>query len=123
MRKYSFLIVEQIDYIEKNLLTLNDIEEIAKELYITKSHLHHLFIKHLKMPPKKYITIKRLTIAKRELYSGAKATDVCAKCGFADYSAFYRAYKKQFGHSPADISSISYTGLNSDEIIRKNNIK
>ena len=24
----------------------------------------------------------------------------CAECGFADYSAFYRAYRKHFGVSP-----------------------
>jgi AraC-like DNA-binding protein len=115
------IISKAIDYIEKNLMTLICVEEIANELYVTKSHLHHLFIKHLKMSPKKYINIKRLTVAKRELYSGSKATDVCTKCGFSDYSAFYRAYKKQFGHSPSDISSVTFTNLNSDKILRKSN--
>lgn len=113
------IISKAMEYIENNLLTLSGVEEIANELFVTKSHLHHLFIEHLKMPPKKYIAVKRLTIAKRELYSGSKATEVCAKCGFSDYSSFYRAYKKQFGHSPTDISSVSYTGLNSDERVRK----
>jgi hypothetical protein len=64
-------------------------------------HLHHLFMEQMSTTPKRYIMEKRLQFAKRELLRGIKATEVAAKCGFTDYSAFFRAYKKQFGHSPA----------------------
>ena len=39
------IVAEAIQYIERNLLTLDGIDEICGELFITKSHLHHLFIK------------------------------------------------------------------------------
>lgn len=96
------LVNEAISYIECNLLTLKNIEEICSELFITKSHLHHLFVKHLNITPKKYITSKRLAVAQREISFGARPTDVFDKCGFTDYSTFYRAYKKQFGHPPSE---------------------
>ena len=92
-----------LEYIDENLLVIKSIDEICNQLFITKSHLHHLFIKHLNITPKKYITAKRLALARQEIYAGKKATEVCTKCGFQDYSAFFRAYKKHFGKNPSDI--------------------
>ena len=96
------LVCAAIAYIEEHLLTVGSIDEICRELYITKSHLHHLFMKHLQISPKKYITAKRLALAKREIHSGGKPTEVCAACGFSDYSAFWRAYTSHFGCKPSE---------------------
>ena len=40
--------------------------------------------------------------ARQLILSGAAPTKVFAQCGFSDYSAFYRAYRKEFGISPAE---------------------
>ncbi len=98
----NHIVDKAIAYIEENLLSITGIEEICNELYISKSYLHHLFMEYMKMSPKKYILQKRLAIAHREICLGEKATLVYEKCGFADYSAFYRAYKKYFGYSPIE---------------------
>lgn len=111
------IICKAVAYIDRNLLTLKDIEEICNELYITKSHLHHLFVKYLKITPKKYIIAKRLAMAQREIYSGGKATEICFKFGFSDYSTFYRAYKKHFGSSPSSVARESYTTTARDDIL------
>ena len=103
------IVSEAIAYIDAHLLELSGIEELCRELFITKSHLHHLFIKHLHVTPKKHITFKRLTIAHREISFGAKPTEVYARCGFSDYSAFYRAYKAQFGYAPSDATTSKRT--------------
>jgi AraC-like DNA-binding protein len=95
------LLSRSLGYIDEHLMTITGIEEICEHLYISKSHLHHLFMEQMSTTPKRYIMEKRLQFAKRELLRGIKATEVAAKCGFTDYSAFFRAYKKQFGHSPA----------------------
>jgi len=99
------LVSRAIQYIDENLITLKSIEDVCSSLFITKSHLHHLFLRHLQITPKKYITAKRLALARRELYAGGKATEVCTKCGFSDYSAFFRAYKAHFGHCPSEVDS------------------
>lgn len=88
-------------YIDANLYTLTGIDELCRELYITKSHLHHLFLEHMNTSPKKYITAKRLVAASREIASGAKPTAIYERYGFTDYSAFYRAYRTLFGKSPS----------------------
>ncbi|MBQ7986571.1 MAG: helix-turn-helix transcriptional regulator, partial [Clostridia bacterium] len=99
--KTNPVMYKALEYIDENLLTIESIDEICNKLFITKSHLHHLFIKHLNITPKKYITAKRLALARQEIYAGKKATEVCIKCGFQDDSAFYRAYKKHFGKNPS----------------------
>lgn len=95
-------VARAISYIEENLLTLEGIDEICRELYISRSHLHHLFIAQMGVSPKKYIVQKRLEMAHRELTLGARATEIFVSCGFSDYSSFFRAYKKHFSYSPAD---------------------
>ena len=111
------IICKAVAYIENNITTLTNIDDICNELFITKSHLHHLFVKHLKITPKKYITTKRLAMAQREIYAGTKATEACFKFGFSDYSTFYRAYKNHFGTSPANIAKESYTTTARDDIL------
>ena len=91
-----------IKYIDANINYPINIEDLCKELFISRSHLHHLFFQHLKITPQKYILYKKLTSAQMDLRLGRKATEVYAMHGFSDYSTFYRAYKKYFGHSPSD---------------------
>ncbi len=95
------LVSDAINYIDNNICTVSSVEEICRELYITKSHLHHLFAKHLKTTPKKYITSKRLALAQREIFMGARPTEVYERCGFSEYSTFYRAYCSFFGRPPS----------------------
>lgn len=89
-------------YIREHLTEIESIEEISRALYITKSHLHHLFQKNLKLTPAKYITQKRLMLAQKRIRRGEKPTAVFAECGFEDYATFFRNYKKHFGYSPAE---------------------
>lgn len=89
-------------YVGQNINTPLNVDTICNKLFISKSHLHHLFMRHLRITPQKYILSKKMVIAQRELRSGRKATDVYTDCGFSDYSTFFRAYKKYFGHAPSN---------------------
>ena len=90
-----------IEYIEKNYKKQISIDDICANLYISKCHLHHLFINLLKVSPKKYINTKRLTEARNLIRSGHKPNDIYSACGFTDYGTFYRNYKNHFGHIPS----------------------
>lgn len=90
------------EYIDEHYTENITIEDICKELYITKSYLHHLFTDHLQISPKKYINFKRMARARNLIRMGAKPTEVYLSCGFADYVTFFRNYKNQFGHAPSD---------------------
>lgn len=95
-------------YINDNLFTLQGIGEVAGSLFISESYLFRLFSKEMKKSPKSYISEKRLLAAQDMMLRGEKPTEVFGKCGFADYTAFYRNYKRHFGHPPS--SEISKTG-------------
>lgn len=96
------LITAALGFIEENLTSNLSIDIICEKLYITKSHLHHLFINHLQISPKKYILSKRLNLAKKAIRSGQKPIEACMQSGFSDYSTFYRDYKNFFGHCPSE---------------------
>ncbi len=95
------IINSAIEYIEKNYRSQISIETICKELFISKCHLHHLFMEILKTTPKKYINTKRLIEARKLIRSGQKPHEVFSLCGFTDYGTFYRNYKNHFGHIPS----------------------
>lgn len=87
-------------YVEDHLTTIRTAEEIADALFISRSQLYQCFKEAFGIPPMKYILEKRLVLAQSRLQLGEKPTVVAAVCGFNEYSAFYRNYKKRFGHPP-----------------------
>lgn len=95
------IISKALEFIKLNLLTVESVEEVCNSLYITKSHLHHLFTKHLQVTPAKYIMAKRLMLAQKKIKKGAKPTQVFSECGFTDYATFFRNYKEHFGYPPS----------------------
>ena len=96
------LIRNAIIYVQEHIATLSDINEICAELFISKSHLHHLFMEQMNITPKKYILSKRMMLAKTLLRGGESPTNVFSKCGFLNYTTFFRCYKNFFGYCPSE---------------------
>lgn len=97
-----------LNYINDNLSQDLSVNKICKKYYISTSQLYRLFKKATGTTVSEYVTQKRILLAKRLLLEGEKAVDVYQKCGFHDYSTFYRAYKKQFGTSPKSDSAFTH---------------
>ncbi len=98
----SPLISKALQYINENLCAIGNMKEIADHLFVSESYLFRLFQKEMHQTPKKYIREKRLLTAQNMISSGEKTTAVCEKCGFSDYTTFYRNYTAFFGHSPSE---------------------
>ena len=96
------LIAVALRYVDEHLTEISGIDEMCEHLYITKSHLHHLFTTHLGVTPKRYINSKRLLLAQRMIRQGRRATEVATEVGYADYATFFRGYKKYFGYPPSE---------------------
>lgn len=96
------LIKKALKLIEENIKEPFSLDKICNELYVSKSYFHRVFVKNLHITPKKYITLKRLSMAQNLIISGKKPTEAAYLCGFFDYSGFYRLYKKHFGVAPSD---------------------
>lgn len=101
----SPIISKALKYTNENLCTIGDIKEIAEHLFVSESYLFRLFQKELHQTPKKYILKKRLLLAQKMIRDGEKPTSAFEKCGFGDYTTFYRNYTSFFGHTPSEEKS------------------
>ncbi|NMB95427.1 MAG: AraC family transcriptional regulator [Clostridiaceae bacterium] len=89
-----------IQYINENIQSDLSLDSLSKKFYLSKYHLLREFKKYTGYTIHQYIRAKRLLMAKSLLREGLPVTEVCNKCGFADYSNFIRAFKKAFGAPP-----------------------
>ena len=97
----SPLVSKALRYINENLCTISGTREIANHLFVSESYLFRIFKNELHESPKKYIMDKRLLLSQKMIASGEAPGYVCEKCGFGDYTSFYRNYTSFFGHSPS----------------------
>ncbi len=95
------IIKRAVEYINQNIEKKIFLSDLAEKLYVNKSYLSKLFMKHFKMTVGTYIRNKQLLLADALIKNGTPPTDVYLKCGFSDYSSFFRAYVRMFGHSPS----------------------
>ena len=79
-----------------------EVEDIAKQLFISPSHLRRKMNAITGMPPKKYIQKMQLEMARELLskYPEKTITEVADACGFYDHSHFLDAYRDTFGKAP-----------------------
>ena len=97
---YDPRIEKVLSYINGNLDQELSIELLAKEFYLNKYYLMHLFKQETGYPLYGYIQKKRIMKASDLIKRGMQAGEVCSLCGFGDYSSFVRAFKKEFRLSP-----------------------
>ena len=112
------ILQQSLDYIEDNLQSLSGIDEICRQIGVSKSYLYRLFQVDLQTTPKAYIMEQRLNLARQEIILGAKATAVYTQCGFTDYSTFFRAYKKHFGYPPTGTHHASFVKIVSEDTFK-----
>ena len=87
-------------YVNDNLFNDLSLDSICQHFSISKTQLGRHFRMLTGSTAWEYILAKRLVEARRQILSGVPVTDASQACGFWDYSAFYRAYKKRYGCSP-----------------------
>ncbi len=81
------------------------VEELSKKMGLSAKHFNIIFQKVQGESPKKYIVRKRLLHGVDLLKGGMIPTEVAHMIGYSDYSAFYRAFKKEFKVAPSAYSS------------------
>lgn len=91
-----------IEYVNDHLFQEISLSSLSAVFYLSRSQISRLFRRATGSPCWEYIRLKRLLAARELLRQGQTATSVCESCGFHDYSAFYRAYRAQFGCAPTD---------------------
>lgn len=103
----SPLVQNAMQYIGEHLSDALSLEGLAASLFISKYHLSHAFSREVGVSVYRYITLRRLMMARQQLAEGEPAGQVCRSCGFADYTSFYRAFKSEYGISPREFAAAS----------------
>lgn len=76
---------------------------LAEHFFLSESYICRIFKLSTGTTINKYITARRISIAKSLLSNGLSINDVCIKCGFNDYSNFLKAFKKAVGYDLKNI--------------------
>lgn len=100
-----------ISYIEKNYAYRITMELTAREFHISTSTLEKLFCNKLGISFYRFVTQRRLIHSKNQIEAGASMEEVALSCGFSDYSAFYRAFKKEYGISPRAYKTLTSSNI------------
>ena len=99
---------EQVDailsYLNNNIQYPISIGDLSKQFYISESYICRIFKSATGTTINKYMTARRISIAKSLLAEGIGVSEVCEKCGFSDYSNFLKAFTKSVGISPKKYS-------------------
>lgn len=89
-------------YVNSHYTEPISLESIASRFLVSKSTVSHLFQQKLGVSFYHCVIQRRLIGAKNSILSGQRIQDVWEQYGFADYSSFYRAFKKEYGISPKE---------------------
>ena len=79
------------------------VEELAEQLGLNKEYFSRAFSRHFRIPPKKYILLKRIQSAQKLLcYSELQIQEIGARCGFPDPYHFSKIFKQIAGIPPSE---------------------
>lgn len=96
-----------LDYVNRNITEELSISSIAGHFYLSDAYICRLFKSETGTTINKYLTARRISIAKSLLASGATVNEACEKSGFGDYTSFVKAFHKAVGISPKSYGKCS----------------
>lgn len=88
-------------YVDQHFTEIDSVDELCRKLFVNKYYVTHLFKKMLDVPPAKYVTLKKIAMARNLLaFSDEPIAEIAKQCGFSDPSYFCRVFRKIEGVSP-----------------------
>ena len=98
------------EYINAHYRETLSVNSLAQMFFMDKNTMTRQFKRIVGMTPGDYIRRKRLESAHLLIRQGYSVQHAGYASGFTDYSAFFRAFRKQYGLSPSDLSSSTKPG-------------
>lgn len=93
---------------QNNLSIKLSINDTAQYFHISASTLTHLFYKQMGISFYRCLTQRRLVEAKNLIAQEYSMEDIALAVGFQEYSAFYRAFKNEYGISPMQYKKLVF---------------
>lgn len=100
--KLSPLVAAAVEAIRSNYIGLYGVEELSRQLRVSKCHLVRCFSAEMGVSPGKYLTGVRIEAAKLLLQEREYSLDMIAGlCGFSSANYLCRVFKRETGQTPA----------------------
>ena len=94
---------EVLDYIDEHLGEQIESETLRAMTLLSRADFSSLFRRTFGVPPKQYISLRRITQAKRLLWrSKLSVKEIAECCGYENKYFFYRIFKKYTKHTPSE---------------------
>lgn len=104
-------LLEQVfSYIETHMAEPITLTDTARHFWVSESTLSQTFRQKLGVSFHRCVTQRRLIEAKSLILQGVPLSEVTEQVGFADYSTFFRAFKREYGIAPSQFLDLQ-TGL------------
>lgn len=100
MIKHNSQVDEILTYINRNIMNPIKIEDLAEQFFLSESYICRIFKAATGTTINKYISARRISIAKSLLNDGYTVQETYEQSGFSDYSGFFKAFTKAVGMSP-----------------------
>ncbi|WP_034440388.1 AraC family transcriptional regulator [Clostridium ihumii] len=97
---YNTVVLESIEYIEKNIKFDLTPDMIARKCGYSTFHFCRIFNIHKGITLMEYVKKRRLSLAAIDLFSGKRIIDIAMDYGFDTHNGFSKAFKKEYGFTP-----------------------
>ncbi len=101
--------VSVLEYIDAHLTEPDlSLDRISSYFHLNKYYFSHYFKSNMNLPFYRYVSLKRLSFALSMIKDNQiSIEEIALKCGFTDYSSFYRLFKKEYNLSPKKLQLAS----------------
>ena len=106
LREKTELLDELLYFVSEHLQERITVSDTARKLHVSESTVTHLCSRRLGLSFYRYVTQQRLDRARQLMLECADLSTVAEKAGFCDYTAFFRAFKQEYGLSPSEYRKI-----------------
>lgn len=93
-------------YIEAHLGEQITLTDTARSFLVSESKISQIFRQKLGISFYRCVTQRRLIAAKSLIVQGLPLKTVNERVGFADYSTFFRAFKREYGIAPSQFRAL-----------------
>lgn len=106
LREKTELLDELLAFVSAHLQEKITVADTARQLHVSESTLTHLCTRRLGLSFYRYVTRRRLDLARQLMPGCTDLGTVAEMAGFCDYTAFFRAFKQEYGLTPSEYRKI-----------------
>ena len=88
------------NYLDAHLAEPISLDELSQTVFLSKYYLERVFRRETGVSIYQMLLQKRMIHARNLMQEGVPLTSVAQRCGFSEYSGFYRAFRNEYGISP-----------------------